>query len=93
MHKARSRLLKHRVQLSNHVRGCLYEFGFVIATGKIAFRKQLITLLDENSSLHPFVRSTLSDLYEEYVALDKRIKLYDKKMKQLVAFLPKPLSN
>ena len=84
LHKARSRLLKHRVQLSNQIRGCLYEFGFIIAKGKAAFRERLTELLGDDSGVLPQVKSVLADLYEEYIALDKRIKLYDKKVTQVV---------
>ena len=41
-------------------------------------------LLGDNSGVLPQVKSVLADLYEEYIALDKRIKLYDKKVTQVV---------
>jgi len=83
LHKTRSRLLKQRVQLSNHIRGNLYEFGIIVAKGEAAFRTRIIELLD-NSTLLPQVKSVLIDAYEEYVILSKRVKEYKKKIEQLV---------
>lgn len=83
VHKTRSRLIKQSTQLSNHIRGQLYEFGITIPEGKAAFKKKLIELMDEASSIRPEVRSILSDLYEEYVEIQKRIRLYKSKITAL----------
>lgn len=83
LHKTRQRLLKQRVQLSNHIRGMLYEFGEIIALGDKALKTALIDLMSPESSLTDLVRGILYEDYEEYLDLEKRITGYDQRIKAM----------
>jgi transposase len=86
LHRMRSRLVKERTALVNQVRGLLAERGIVIAQGITRLRKQLPVIVEEvGNALTPLSREVIRELYEELVALDKRITRADYLIKRVFA--------
>ena len=80
VHRVRERLLKARNALTNEMRGLLAEYGILIPRqGISAVRNTLPGLLEdaENGLTHRF-RVMLHDMREELLALEARIKKYDR---------------
>lgn len=79
LHRARSRLIQMRNQLSSHIRGLLAEYGLVIPKQIGQLRKVLpLILADTNNALSAPMRALFTDLYEQLTELDKRILKKDK---------------
>jgi transposase len=71
--RRRSRLIKERTALVNHIRGLLAERGLVIAQGITRLRKHLPVLVeDETNEVTPLSREVRRERYEELVAVDER---------------------
>ena len=84
IHRVRQRLLTQRTALSNQIRGLLAEYGIVIAKGFSTLKKRLPQILeDAENELTADSREVFFELQEEFMALDKRVLLYDHKLKQL----------
>ncbi len=85
VHRVRSRLIKQRTALVNQIRGLLGEYGLIVAQSVAAVRRQLPRYLeDANNELTPVSREVFADLYEQLIALDDQIKVYDQKIKTIV---------
>lgn len=81
IHRVRERLVGQRTALTNQIRGLLSEYGIVIPVGLSQLKKRLIELLcDVENELTVSFRELCSELYEELIELNNRIKLYDKKI-------------
>lgn len=81
VHRIRSRLIQERTALVNQIRGLLTEYGIIIAQGINKVREELPGILENaENALSYQGRLLFSDLYEELLANDKRIKLYDNKI-------------
>ena len=84
IHRVRSRLIKNRTQTTNELRSLLAEFGLIMGKGKSNFKKTVALLLGGE---FPNIPSTLNgiarDLNDEFDQLDKRIKQYDKDLKNI----------
>lgn len=79
--RVRERLVGNRVQLSNHLRGLLLEYGIVIPKGFKAFKQCLVNIMSGDSAeLSSDILYAVSDLYEEFEKLSDRINTYDKKV-------------
>jgi len=84
LHRMRSQVIKNRTALCNQIRGLLAEYGIVISKQIQNVRSQLPTILDDKGNeLSEFSRELFLDLYNDFVALDKRVSEYDKKLHAL----------
>jgi len=83
LHKYRSRLLKQRTQLSNQMRGFLYELGFVIPKGSSSLRRKVAEILGDDYSEEQFprlARTLLNDMLEEFIALEEKLSCQDQRI-------------
>lgn len=82
LHRIRSQAIKQRTAQSNQIRGLLGEYGLVIPQGIASVKRRLPEILeDAKNDLTVLGRELLSDLYDELITLDKRVKRYDDKLK------------
>lgn len=83
-HRIRSRIIQQRTALSNQIRGLLAEYGIVMPKGIHNTRKNLPEIL-ENSKNHlsELMQDNMRELYEDLTYLDKKVAIYDKKIKCL----------
>jgi transposase len=78
LHRARERLVAERTALINHLRAVLLERGIGVPQGRRKLEAELPGILaDETSGLSRRVRQLVSDLREEWQALDDRITAFD----------------
>ena len=79
LHRARDRLIGERTALINQMRAILLERGVTVSQGRRKLESELtIILADGTVQLSPRIRQLISDLREEWQALDARIKSYDR---------------
>lgn len=84
LHRIRSRLVQERTALTNQIRGLLAEYGIVVSQGIHKILKALPEILeDAENELSGSGRQIFSDLYEETVEKNKRIKAYDLKLEAI----------
>lgn len=84
LHRARERLVKSRTALVNEIRGLLGEYGIVLPKSVSQFRKLFLERLSgAGEKLSSLCREMFSELYEEFVDLDKRLSFYDKKLQSI----------
>lgn len=84
LHKIRSRLVKNRTQLANQIRGLLLEYGITINKSIYNLNRDLPDILaDLENDLTIITRDFISDLYEEFLYLGKKIETYNNKVKHL----------
>lgn len=82
LHRIRSQAIKQRTAQTNQIRGLLAEYGVIIPLGIASVRRRLPEILeDAENGLTPLCRELLSDLYDQLVLLDQRVKRYDNKLK------------
>ncbi len=81
LHRARKRLVQNVTGLINEVRGLLMEYGIVMPAKVSNFNKQLPLFLESESLTESF-KKTLQELYEEYLYLKSKIKIYDQRLGQ-----------
>ena len=82
LHRVRERLVKNRTALANEIRGLLLEFGYIIPQGIHKITTKLTEILDEGS-LTQISHQTFSDLKEEFIENDKKIKDIEKRLKEI----------
>ncbi|WP_342278307.1 IS110 family transposase [Candidatus Tisiphia endosymbiont of Myopa tessellatipennis] len=80
IHRVRQRLVKNRTALANEIRGLLHEFGFVIPQGINKIMTKLTEILDAGA-LSQLSYQTFSELKEEFVENDKKIKELEQRLK------------
>jgi transposase len=74
LHRIRSMKMKQRTAIINQARGLLAEYGIVIAQSPAALRKAIPELLeDADNGLSFDFRQLLPELYDDLVAIDKRV--------------------
>jgi len=84
LHKIRSRLVRNKTQLTNQIRGLLLEYGITINQGYSSLSKALpVILADTDNQLTDMTKDFLTDLYDEFLSLGKKIESYNVKVKQL----------
>lgn len=88
IHRIRERLVKNRTALSNEIRGLLHEFGFIIPQGVNKVTAKLTEILDEGK-LSGMSYQTFSELKEEFLDNDKKIKELEKRLKIIANGLDK----
>ena len=81
--RIRERLVCNRVSLSNQIRGLLLEYGIDIPQGFSYLKTKVAQLLEaDNEELSGELKEILTDTYEEFKELSKRIAAYDKRMER-----------
>jgi transposase len=81
LHRVRGRLIKARTASVNEIRGLLHEYGIVLPQGLTKFRRLIVERLEaEQAQLTPCSRELFRQLYEEFLALEKRLESYDMKL-------------
>lgn len=74
LHRIRAMRMKQRTALINQARGLLAEYGIVIAVSPAALRKAIPELLeDADNGLSFAFRQLLAELYDDLIAIDKRV--------------------
>ena len=82
-HRVRARLIKARTALVNEIRGLLSEYGIVLPQGITKFRTSVVRPLeDEQAKLTPLSTEVFWHLYEEFLALEKRVAYYHEKLRR-----------
>lgn len=75
LHRVRSRLVSRRTATINQIRAFLIEQGIAVRTGARALRNSLLAILENRKDeISPRMRSLVVGLYEDWIALDKRIE-------------------
>lgn len=81
LHRVRERLIKARTALVHEIRGLLNEYGMILPQSITKFRALIVDKVKEE----PAKLTTLStemfwQLYDEFLALEKRVAYYDEKL-------------
>src|SRR5688572_24710912 len=81
LHRIRERLMKPRTALVNEIRGLLSEYGMVLPQSIATCRALIVEKLEDNQAkLTALSTEVFPRLYEEFLALDKRLEYYDEKL-------------
>jgi transposase len=81
LHRLRGRLIKARTALVNEIRGLLSEYGMVLPQSLAKFRALIVEKLeDEQAQLTALGTEVFWHLYEEFLAVEKRLAYDDKKL-------------
>lgn len=84
VHRIRQRLITKRTALVNQIRGLLAEYGIIIPEGMAQVRKKLLEIIGNmNNELTSLTRDLFSELYDEFLALQKRIDMYEKRIRHI----------
>ncbi len=78
IHRARSRLVKNRTALINEIRGLNLEYGIALPQGASKVKNLLIDVIGDKDNE---MTSLSRELYDELLALEKRIKTIEQKIK------------
>ena len=86
LHRIRSQAVARRTAQANQIRGLLTEYGVILPKGISHIRKSIPSILeDAENKLTVIFRALLSELYDEMVHLDKRIKALETQLEALCA--------
>jgi transposase len=81
LHRIRERLMKARTALVNARRGLLSEDGIVLPQSLAKFRALIVETLEDNQAkLTALSTEVFQHLYEEFLALEKRLAYDDEKL-------------
>jgi transposase len=81
LHRVRERLIKARTALVNEIRGLMSEYGIILPQGITKFRTLVVSKLEaEQAMLTPLSREIFWQLYDEFLAWEKRLAYYDEKL-------------
>ncbi|MBM3467730.1 MAG: IS110 family transposase [Alphaproteobacteria bacterium] len=80
IHRVRQRLVKNRTALANEIRGLLHEFGIIIPQGINKITAKLTEVLD-SEHLSQMSYQTFSDLKDEFIENNKKIKELENRLK------------
>ena len=83
IHRIRQRLIKNRIELSNQIRGILYEYNIKFRQGDTALKKHVIELLDVGSGISDLLRVELQEAYLEFLDLEKRVQTKTLRLERL----------
>lgn len=79
VHRVRSRLLRHRVAITNELRGLLHEYGLIAPQGAAALRVVVSRVLeDAENELSGILREVIATLREEWQAAEARLDHWDR---------------
>jgi transposase len=81
LHRIRERLIKARTALGNEIRGLLSEDGIILPQSLAKFRALIVEKLeDEQAKLTALGTEVFWHLYEEFLAVEKRLAYDDEKL-------------
>jgi transposase len=81
LHRIRERLITARTALVNEIRGLLSEYGMGLPQSIAKFRAMIVEKLEDNqANLTALGTEVFQHLYEECLALEKRLAYYDEKL-------------
>jgi transposase len=81
LHRIRERLIKARTALVNEIRGLLNEYGIVLPQSLAKFRTLIVEKLEaEQAKLTVLSTEVFWHLYDEFLAVEKRLAYYDDKL-------------
>jgi transposase len=81
LHRVRERLIKARTALVNEIRGLLSEYGIVLPQSIAKFRALIVEKLEaDQAKLTALSTEVFRHLYEEFLALEKRLAYYNEKL-------------
>ncbi len=85
--RIRSNQLKIRIEISNQLRGLMYEYGVTVKIGYDSLRSVLPSLFDRDkeSGLSPMMKELIEGQYNMLVMIDAQIDALDIQIKQQVA--------
>lgn len=84
LHRIRSQAVARRTALANQIRGLLMEYGVIIPKGISYVRKEIPLILENAENELTFMfREMLSELYDEMVHLDERIRKLECKLETI----------
>ena len=68
----------------NEIRGLCLEYGIIEAPGVTRVKRSLCaSIADSGNELTPSSRACMQDLYDELVEVEDRLKMLDKKVREL----------
>jgi len=83
IHRVLSRLIRQRTALINQIRGCLNEYGVVVARGKEKLLAAMPDLLeDADNGLTPSSRALYQELLEQWRQANEAIDRLEKNLKR-----------
>jgi len=86
IHRVREEIKSHRIAKANQIRGLVAEYGLVAPQKLPSLRCAIpIWLEDATNGLTSCFRQLLQGLWEDLLALDKRMKALDKQISQLAS--------
>src|SRR4029453_14935208 len=81
LHRVRERLIKARTALVNEIRGLLSEYGIVLPQSIAKFRALIVDKLEtDQAKLTALSTEVFWQLYDEFLAVEKRLAYYDEKL-------------
>jgi transposase len=81
LHRVRERLMKARTALVNGIRGLLGEYGIVLPQSLAKFRALIVEKLEaDQAKLTALSTEVFRHLYDEFLALEKRLASDDEKL-------------
>src|SRR5918999_5553952 len=81
LHRIRERLIKARTALVNEIRGLLSEYGIILPQSLAKFRALIVEKLEaDQAKLTALSTEVFRHLYEEFLALEKRLASDDEKL-------------
>ena len=84
LHRARQRMVNHRTAVVSQIRGLLLDRGFAFAKSITRARRIIPEILsDLANELTVLAREAISELYDLFRDLDRRIAIFDKKIEQV----------
>lgn len=89
LHRRRDEVIKHRTALTNQIRGFAAERGLVANLGACALRKAMAKWLDpEQELLSGFDAQLLSEMRDELIQMEQRVKTLDTHVKKIAQTHP-----
>lgn len=86
LHRIRQRLIENKVSLSNSIRGLLMEYGITIPQGNSKLKAHMhLALEGTKNDLTDYSCRLFSNLYDEFLKMEKEIKNCDQEIKLIMA--------
>jgi transposase len=84
LHRARQRMVNHRTALVSQMRGLLLDRGFALAKSITCARRLIPQILANfDNELTAMARDAISELFDLFRDLDRRIAMFDKKTERV----------
>jgi transposase len=84
LHRARQRLVNHRAAVVSQIRGLLLDRGIAIGVSITRARRTIPEVLSgQGSELTDLAREAISELYDLFQDLDRRIRSFDQKIERV----------